>query len=95
MQLFSKAAVFVGGQRQFRDVPVEMNDGKIIVKNSVTGEVLTSYTIEETAKVGMAWDVYLDSNPDNLFRLVVQEGCGCGGQRPYEFDTSYSGKIKF
>lgn len=94
MQLSQKAAVFVSGQRQFRDVKVEMIDGAIVVKNTVTDQPITSFTIEETAKAGMAWDAYPNGS-EQLVRLVVQEGCGCGGQKPYEVDPSYSGKIKF
>jgi hypothetical protein len=90
----SKAAVFVHGSRKYRDVNVEVTPTQVVVKNFVTGQPIETFDIEETATAGTAWDVTTADSPEP-FRLVAQEGCGCGGQKPYEFDPSYSGKIKF
>lgn len=93
MSQFKKAAVFVKGSRRFRDVRVEVTDSQVIVRNAVSEEPITTFTIEETVKAGMAWDV-TDGNSAEPYRLVVQEGCGCGGQKPYQPDATYSGRIR-
>jgi hypothetical protein len=93
MTQFNKAAVFVKGSRRFRDVRVEVTDSDVIVKNAATGADITSFSINEVVKDGMAWDV-TDSATSEPYRLVVQEGCGCGGQKPYQPDPTYSGKIR-
>lgn len=92
--LLKKAAVFVHGSRKYRDVKVEITPTEVLVKNFVTGQPIESFTIEEVVKDGMAWDVVSADTPEP-FRLVAQEGCGCGGQKPYEADPTYSGKIRF
>lgn len=90
----NKAAVFTHGTRKYRDVKVEITDTEVVVKNFVTNEPIETFTIEETVKAGMAWDV-IAAGSDQPIRLVAQEGCGCGGQKPYEADPTYSGKIRF
>lgn len=94
MQLLKKAAVFVQGARRYRDVQVDVTETQVLVKNTVSGALITSFDIDEVVKAGMAWDVTSADNP-NPFRLVAQEGCGCSGQKPYQPDSSYSGKIRF
>lgn len=94
MSLLNKAAVFIHGSRKYRDVKVDVTEDQVIVRNFVTGQPIETFTIEETVKDGMAWDVVTDENSEP-FRLVAQEGCGCGGQKPYEADPTYSGKIRF
>jgi len=93
--LHQKAAVFERGARKFRDVTVRVGDGKVVVYNAVTDSPMMTYVIDETAKQDMAWDVIVPGERDEPFRLVVQAGCGCGGQKPYEVDPTYSGKVKF
>lgn len=90
---FKKVAVFVKGARRFRDVRVSVTDTQVQVKNAISDDPIMSFTIEETVKDGMAWDVTDESTADP-FRLVVQEGCGCGGQKPYQPDPGYSGRIR-
>jgi len=92
MTTLSKAAVFVNGTRRYRDVKVVIGDDAVTVANTITGDTITSFAIDETVKDGMAWDARIDSSPD-LVRLVVQEGCGCSGQKPYQPDPGYSGKL--
>lgn len=94
MQLLKKAAVFVRGARRYRDVRVDVTDTQVLVKNAVSGAVIATFQIDETVKAGMAWDVTSEEIPET-FRLVAQEGCGCSGQKPYEADAGYSGKIRF
>jgi hypothetical protein len=94
MSILSKAAVFVRGTRKYRDVTVDVTPTEIIVTNFVTGQPIETFTIDETVKFGMAWDV-TSADSTEPFRLVAQEGCGCGGQKPYEPDATYSGKILF
>lgn len=92
MTTLKKAAVFVSGTRRYRDVQVEIGDEAVTVRNAVTGDPITAFSIDETVKDGMAWDVITEAGGDPV-RLVVQEGCGCGGQKPYQPDPGYSGKI--
>lgn len=93
MTEFKKAAVFVKGSRRFRDVRVEVTGDQVLVKNAISDDPVAAFTIEETVKSGMAWDV-TDGNSAEPYRLVVQEGCGCGGQKPYQPDATYSGRIR-
>jgi hypothetical protein len=93
MTEFKKAAVFVKGARRYRDVRVQVTDDQVLVRNAVSEEPIATYAIEETVKSGMAWDVK-DSNSLDVFRLVVQEGCGCGGQKPFQPDAGYSGRLR-
>lgn len=87
--IIENAAVFVNGRRVYRNTNVEETDTEVIVRHRVNGSVIQTYPISEVGKQGMAWD-----SPDedgNLSRIVVQQGCGCGGMKPYQNDPGYSG----
>lgn len=90
--MLTKAAVFINQVRKFKNVIVEEEDGKVIVKNRLNQKSMAEFSIVETAKDGMAWDI-LDGRGDRV-RLVAQEGCGCSGQLKYDNDESYSGALK-
>ena len=92
MSTLTKAAVFLRGARKYRDVNVDLSAEAVTVKNGVTNEPIVSYPIVEVVKAGMAFDVTLDGD---VVRLVTQLGCGCGGQKPYEADPGYSGRLRF
>lgn len=89
--MIENAAVFVGGQRKYKNVNVDVEPEWVIVKNRVNGAEIIRYSVVEVAKAGMAWDINLDLLTP--VRLVVQQGCGCSGQFPYNEDESYSGAI--
>ena len=95
MSEINNAAVFVGGQRKFKNVNV-VDDGDVIrVLNRATGEEVTRYSVVEVAKAGMAWDIPASSQEGSArTRLVVQQGCGCSGMFPYDNDPNYSGAIQ-
>lgn len=94
MSTLTKAAVFVSGRRIYRDVNVKIKDGTVTVLNGVSNEPIKTYEIVETVKADMAFDAtHGDGTPP--FRLVTQLGCGCGGQKPYEADPGYSGRLRF
>lgn len=95
MELHKKAAVFIRGARKYRDVKVDVVGNEILVSNTVTGAPIATYFVDEVAKDGEAWDVTVPGEYDEPVRLVVQAGCGCGGQKPYEVGPDYSGKLKF
>ena len=101
MSTLTKAAVSLRGARKYRDVNVDVPDvnedgnltsSAVVVKNGVTNETIVSYPIVEVVKDGMAFDVTVDGD---VVRLVTQLGCGCGGQKPYEADPGYSGRLRF
>lgn len=90
------AAVFHNGSRRFRNVNVDITGNapgdQVIVKNVSSGQPISSFEIVETVKSGEAWEaVSLDGPTQGLapFRLVVQLGCGCSGQKPYTPDPEY------
>lgn len=86
------AAVFVGGQRKYKNVNVEVIDDSVVVLNRMNGSELTRYSVVEVAKADMAWDISDASQEGGVrIRLVVQQGCGCTGMHPYETDGGYSG----
>lgn len=95
MEVIDNAAAFLGGKRM-KGLVVEYDEATVTLKNRVTGDPIKSYSVVEVAKSGMAWDVVDDSSqePDARLRLVVQQGCGCGGMRPYTVDPTYSGAIQ-
>lgn len=90
--MIENAAVFVGGQRKYKNVNVEIEPEWAIVKNRMNGSEITRYSVVEVAKAGMAWDI--DDPAQGLIRLVVQQGCGCSGMFPYDNDADYSGAIQ-
>lgn len=61
------------------------------VLNGATGSLIEEYPVVELAKSEMAWDV-VDPGGDTK-RLVAQAGCGCGGMKVYEVDSSYRGSL--
>lgn len=90
--MIENAAVFVGSQRKFKNVNVDVTDDAVIVLNRQSGEEVTRYSVVEVAKAGMAWDI--EHQDPARIRLVVQQGCGCSGMFPYETDEGYSGAIQ-
>lgn len=92
--MIENAAVFVGGQRKFKNVNVDFDESNIVVRNRVTGDEMSRYSVVEVATSGMAWDVSVPSQEgDSRIRLVAQQGCGCTGMHPYALDPAYSGAI--
>lgn len=93
MSVFQNAAVFHGGSRRFKSVNVQATDDTVSVLNAQTGQVMTSYTIVDTAKVDEstgAWDAYENGlELKTPTKLVVQLGCGCSGMRPWTPDQAY------
>jgi len=82
------AVFFQHGKRTRAHVTV---NGSLLRVSMNDGAILFDYEIVEVVKEGMAWDV-LDSGI--RARLVVQDGCGCGGMRAYSADPSYSGALR-
>ena len=86
------AALFHNSTRLFRNISVDLTDTQAIAKNPVTGDVLATYNLVETVKAGEAWEA-LNADGSNAeagpFRLVVQLGCGCSGQKPYQPDAEW------
>lgn len=74
-----------------KNVNVSWDAEKVSVLNRNNNAELKSYRIVEVALDGMAWDV-LDDRGDRI-RFVAQEGCGCGGMKPYDNSTEYSGTL--
>lgn len=92
--MLENAAIFVGGQRKFKNVNVDYDESNIIVRNRVSGDEMQRYSVVEVATAGMAWDVTEASQEaGSRVRLVAQQGCGCTGMHPYALDESYSGAI--
>ena len=91
--MIENAAVFLQNQRRFKGVNVEVTDDEVIVRNRVNGAEVVRYSVVEVAKDGMAWDIEdgLAQEPGQRLRLVVQQGCGCSGMKPYKNDDSYTG----
>lgn len=91
--MIENAAVFVQNQRKFKGVNVEFDAESVIIKNRVNGAEISRYSVVEVAKEGMAWDVAdpTAQEPDQLLRLVAQQGCGCSGMKPYKNDDTYTG----
>lgn len=67
-------------------------------------EVVKTYN--EKDGQGAAFDVTIPAPPHGdgaavtaavtePIRLVTQLGCGCSGQKPYQPDSGYSGRLKF
>lgn len=94
MEVIDNAAAFLGGRRM-KGLVVEYDNATVTLKNRVSGDTIKSYSVVEVAKAGMAWDVVDDTSqePGARLRLVVQQGCGCGGMKPYTVDSSYSGAL--
>lgn len=90
--MIENAAVFVGGQRKFKNVNVDVEPEFVILKNRMNGSEIARYSVVEVAKENMAWDI--NDPSQGLIRLVVQQGCGCSGMFPYENDPTYSGAIQ-
>lgn len=86
--MLENAAVFVSGRRVHKGVNVLFDDSDVIVQSRVDGTVLLTFPIVAVGKAGMAWDV--EENGSTV-RLVVQQGCGCGGMKPYQNDPEYTG----
>jgi hypothetical protein len=89
--MIENAAVFIGPNRRFRNVNVEVTDGFVIIRNRANGSEMDRYSVVEVAKAGMAWDVTDHATGDSLSRMVVQQGCGCSGMKPYQNDEGYAG----
>lgn len=92
--MIENSAVFVGGQRKYKNVNVEVTDDEVIVRNRMNGDEIARYSVVEVAKTDMAWDISQPSQESDVrTRLVVQQGCGCSGMFPYDEDTGYSGVL--
>jgi hypothetical protein len=85
----SNCAVFHSGSRRFTNVDATYTDSVVTVRNRLNGGELATFNIHDTAKAGEAWDVYEAANPNHVFRLVIQTGCGCSGMRPVQEDAEY------
>lgn len=85
----TNGAVFF--QRHKRTRATVTVTGPLLRVSLNNGAIVFDYEIVEVAKAGMAWDV-LDSG--ERARLVVQDGCGCGGMRSYNNDPEYSGALR-
>jgi hypothetical protein len=85
--MISNAAVFVNGRRKFKGVDVDDTPEAIIIRSREGAEIIR-YSVVDTGKAGMAWDVMEDAV---LTRLVAQTGCGCSGMKPYLNDEGYTG----
>lgn len=92
--MIENAAVFVGSQRKYKNVNVDVEPEWVILKNRANGAEITRYSVVEVAKAGMAWDIPYGDDDSYRVRLVVQQGCGCSGMFPYDTDPEYSGAIQ-
>ena len=81
--MIENSAVFVRGDRKFKNVNVDVTDTEIIVKNRMNGVEMARYSVVDVVKQDMAWDL-ADGG-----RIVVQQGCGCSGMRPWDVDQAY------
>jgi hypothetical protein len=88
--MITDAAVFINKRRRYKGVNVIVSDDTVIVTNKVNGAEIQRFDIVETAADGMAWDAVIDGK---LSRLVAQQGCGCGGEKPYKTKPDYSGAL--
>jgi hypothetical protein len=90
MTSIKNCAVFLNGQKKMTTVNVLIDGNEVKVMNGTTGVEIDTHSVVETAKVDMAWDILDDGV---LKRLVVQQGCGCGGMKLYTPDAGYSGDL--
>lgn len=86
----TNVAVFINGQKRMTRVNAEIKPNQVRIFNAKNDNDIAMYDVVETAKQDMAWDIRQD---DQIKRLVVQQGCGCSGIKPYTEDESYSGRI--
>lgn len=86
--MIENAAVFLSGRRIYKGVNVIEDGSDIVIRHRVNGQEMSRYSVVEVGKAGMAWDITADGQ---LQRLVVQQGCGCSGMKPYKNDPEYSG----
>ncbi len=98
MATITNAAAFLGGRRM-KGVDAEYTDSAVTLKNHKTGDVIKTYSVVEVAAIDTwmgAWDVVDEHSQeaDARLRLVVQEGCGCGGMKNYTLSPDYAGPIK-
>jgi hypothetical protein len=82
-------AVFRGTTRLFRNVNAFIGNGKVVVMNPVSGATNAEFVVDEVVKLGEAWDAHQVGVDTVPFRLVIQSGCGCSGQRAYKPDPEY------
>lgn len=94
--MIENAAVFISGRRMFKNVNVEVEADSVVVRNRANGAEMARYSVVEVAKANEAFDIVdtVSQEPDQRLRLVVQQGCGCSGMRPYKADESYSGFLR-
>jgi hypothetical protein len=98
MATIKNAAAFLGGRRM-KGVDAEYDATSVTLKNHKTGDTIKRYEVVEAASLSEpwmgAWDVVDETSQEAgaRVRLVVQEGCGCSGMRPYTNDPSYSGAL--
>lgn len=88
--MIENAAVFINSKRLFKGVNVEFDAETVRVLNRINGSEIARYPVVEVALDGQAWDTDTEAG---RVRLVVQQGCGCGGQRPYKSQESYTGPL--
>lgn len=95
MVMIENAAVFVSGSRKFKNVNVELTGSEIVVLNRANGGEMNRYSVVEVAKADEAFDIVDPTSQEESarLRLVVQQGCGCSGMRPYQNDPEYSGAL--
>ena len=86
--MIENAAVFVNGRRKFKGVNAQEISGDVVITNRANGSEIARWSVVDTGKAGMAWDVQEEGA---LARLVVQTGCGCSGMKPYKNDDGYTG----
>lgn len=93
--IVTNGSVFLDGKK-VRDVTVELTDDRhVLVYRTSNRDLLADYTVIEDVDP-MAWDV-VHPQPRvgrERSRLVVQNGCGCGGQRKVTPYDNYSGALR-
>lgn len=92
-------AVFLNGQRKFKNVNVEWDDTTVRLTTRNNGKVMAEFAVEEWAadysdqgkRSGISFDIV--DNRGSRQRITIQKGCGCSGMYNYDLSPDYSGAL--
>lgn len=97
MDLFKQnVAVFLGTNKRFSGVNLEVTGSVLSVKNRMDGTKIMEFNVVEPVAVSgdrvFAWDISdPQQGPPARERLTAVIGCGCGGLPPVTPDPGYVG----